>query len=252
VAHAVEARHKEDAQAAPAQLSSSEITTALVHLYRAEVTKTNTWRQRLDATTNWAVVTTAGGITFTLGDSNIERHMVILLTSVLVTLFLFLESRRYRHYDVWQTRVHLLESHFFAALLQPQAREPSQEWRRLLAKDLQSPAYHITYREAFGWRLRRSYVWIFIVLLLTWLAKLALHPSATSSWWTMVARAGVGGVPGWLVMSVAILFYAAVIVVAVVTWGLQTASGEVITPVRTREKIEHSETRLSEAPGPAE
>ena len=31
--------------------------TALAHFYRAEIQRSNTWRNRLDATTNWAVVT---------------------------------------------------------------------------------------------------------------------------------------------------------------------------------------------------
>ncbi len=36
----------------PSALGSSETTTALVHLYRGEVSRSNTWRMRLDATTN--------------------------------------------------------------------------------------------------------------------------------------------------------------------------------------------------------
>ena len=32
--------------------------TALSHLYRGEVYRSTVWRTRLDATTNWAVVTT--------------------------------------------------------------------------------------------------------------------------------------------------------------------------------------------------
>ena len=96
------------------RLSTGEFTTALVHLYRAEAARANTWRIRLDTTTNWAVVTTGVAISFALGGPESERHGVILLTSLLVTFFLLLESRRYRHYDIWQTRVHLLESDFFA------------------------------------------------------------------------------------------------------------------------------------------
>ncbi len=38
-------------------LRSSEFTTAMVHYYRAEIQRSNTWRTRLDNTTNWAVVT---------------------------------------------------------------------------------------------------------------------------------------------------------------------------------------------------
>ncbi len=38
-------------------LRSSKFTTAMVHFYRAEIQRSNTWRMRLDNTTNWAVIT---------------------------------------------------------------------------------------------------------------------------------------------------------------------------------------------------
>jgi len=38
--------------------SSADIT-ALAHLYRGEVYRSTVWRTRLDATTNWAALTTA-------------------------------------------------------------------------------------------------------------------------------------------------------------------------------------------------
>jgi len=34
----------------------------MVHFFRAEVQRANVWRQRLDTTTNWAVVTTGAAI----------------------------------------------------------------------------------------------------------------------------------------------------------------------------------------------
>jgi uncharacterized membrane protein len=89
----------------PSRLSSGEVTTALVHLYRAETSRANSWRQRLDTTTNWAVVTTGVAISFALGGPESERHGVLVLMSLLVTFFLLLEARRYRHYDIWETRV---------------------------------------------------------------------------------------------------------------------------------------------------
>src|SRR5437588_10372767 len=35
-----------------------EFNTAMAHFYRGEITRANTWRNRLDTTTNWAVLTT--------------------------------------------------------------------------------------------------------------------------------------------------------------------------------------------------
>ena len=46
------------------QLSPGNFATAMAHFYRGEISRTNTWRTRLDATTNWAVITTAAALTF--------------------------------------------------------------------------------------------------------------------------------------------------------------------------------------------
>src|SRR6185503_6102412 len=39
------------------KMSPVEVTTAMVHFYRGEVQRSNTWRTRLDNTTYWAVLT---------------------------------------------------------------------------------------------------------------------------------------------------------------------------------------------------
>ena len=82
---------------------------ALAHLYRGEVTRSNTWRSRLDATTNWAVVTTGVALSYTFGAAG-NTPVVILIVSLLVLLFLFIEARRYRYYELWTHRVRLLEN----------------------------------------------------------------------------------------------------------------------------------------------
>ena len=49
------------------KLRAGEFNTAMVHFFRAEVQRANVWRQRLDTTTNWAVVST--GIPRTIAGS---------------------------------------------------------------------------------------------------------------------------------------------------------------------------------------
>ena len=39
-------------------LTRAEFATAMAHFYRGEIARANVWRQRLDATFNWAVLTT--------------------------------------------------------------------------------------------------------------------------------------------------------------------------------------------------
>lgn len=221
-------------------VSAAEFNTAMVHLYRAEVTKANSWRQRLDTTTNWAVITLAAAITFALGGPEPERHVVILLDSILVTLFLFLEARRYRHYDIWQTRVHLMESDYFAPMLWPEGAPCHREWKQMLALDLRQPKYHISYWEALGWRLRRNYVWLYVTLLATWVIKIGTYPGALYSLDEFLARAALGPVPGWTVVGIGLAFNGALIVLAIITAGMRSASGEIITPRETRAKIQKS------------
>ena len=54
------------------RLKTSEFVTAMVHLFRAEIQRANVWRQRLDTTTNWAVVAT--GATLSIAFSQPDIH----------------------------------------------------------------------------------------------------------------------------------------------------------------------------------
>jgi uncharacterized membrane protein len=203
--------------AAPPAPSSGELTTALVHLYRAEVGRSVRWRTRLDVTTNWAVLTTGAGMTFALGDPEPQRHVVIVLSSLLVTFFLVLEARRYRHYDLWQRRVSLLERSFYAQLLAPRAEPGQPEWRAVLAADLREPSYHISFLDAFGWRLQRNYIWLLLANVVIWLVKIDLHPTPSTSAAEFLARAAVGPIPGWLMILVGVLFNGAMVAVMLIT-----------------------------------
>ena len=63
----------------------------MVHLCRAEISRANTWRQRLDSTTNWAVLTTGASISFVFTEA-LAHHSVIFINALLVTLVLFIEE----------------------------------------------------------------------------------------------------------------------------------------------------------------
>ena len=71
------------------RIRSGEFNNAMIHLYRGEITRSNVWRQRLDTTTNWAVITTGATITFAFNQS-LGNHSIILLNALLITLFLSL------------------------------------------------------------------------------------------------------------------------------------------------------------------
>src|SRR5882757_10951346 len=43
-------------------MSPAEFNTAMIHFYRGEIQRSNTWRNRLDTTTNWAVLTAGAAL----------------------------------------------------------------------------------------------------------------------------------------------------------------------------------------------
>ena len=72
-------------------LTRAEYIAAIVHLYRGELYRANSWRIRLDNTTNWAILTAAGLLTFTFGDKE-HSHWVLLLGLLLVAVFHLFEA----------------------------------------------------------------------------------------------------------------------------------------------------------------
>ena len=85
-------------------LTRQEYMNVMVHFYRGEVARSTAWRQRLDATTNWSVLTTAGMLSFCLG-SDKNPHIVLLLSNLIVLAYLIIEARRYRYFEVYRARV---------------------------------------------------------------------------------------------------------------------------------------------------
>lgn len=208
------------------RLKTSEFVTAMVHFFRAEIQRANVWRQRLDTTTNWAVVATGATLSIAFSQPNVH-HGVIILNTLLVTLFLFIESRRYRYYELWSYRVRLMETDFYAAMLVPPFH-PSPEWAESLAENLLSPRFPITIWEAFGRRLRRNYYWIFLILGASWLAKSWLFPTPPADFAEFVLRSSIGPIPGKIVLLLGALYYGSLLLVAVATISMTHATGEIL------------------------
>ena len=208
------------------KLRPSEFTTAMVHFFRAEVSRANVWRTRLDATTNWAVVTTGAAITIAFNASG--HHGVILLNTMLVTLFLYIEARRYRYYELWSYRVRLMETDFFASMLVPPFH-PAPDWAEALAENLLHPSFPISMWEAFGRRFRRNYMWIYIILAVAWVVKSwLLTPTRVTSWADFFKVTSIGSVPGWIVLLVGVVFNGMLFFIGLLTATLHQATGEVL------------------------
>jgi uncharacterized membrane protein len=209
------------------KLSPSEFNTAMVHFYRGEIQRSNIWRNRLDATTNWAVITAGATLSFVFSSPG-NPHFAIPINSILVSIFLFMEARRYRYYEVWANRVRVLETGYFAPMLSHRTIPPDKEWAEHISSDLINPHFTISEWEAVGRRLRANYVWIFILLALSWTLKVYLHPSPAPDLETFINRAQVGLAPGWLVILVGFIFNAMVFFIALGTLKLRDASSEVL------------------------
>lgn len=208
------------------RLKTSEFVTAMVHFFRAEIQRANVWRQRLDTTTNWAVVATGATLSIAFSQPGVH-HGIIILNTLLVMWFLFIEARRYRYYELWSYRVRLMETDFYAAMLVPPFH-PSPEWAENLAENLLTPSFPISMWEAFGRRLRRNYFWIFLILYASWVAKIWLFPEPAQSLAEFVSRSAVGIIPGEAMILLGLAYYTALAAVAIATVTMTRATGEIL------------------------
>lgn len=208
------------------KLSTGEFNTAMVHLYRGEVQRANTWRNRLDTTTNWAVLTTGATLSFAFSAPS-NPHFVIIINTLLVAFFLFMEARRYRYYEVWSSRVRAIETGYFARILSSDGSSDAK-WMEALATDLRTPHFTISEWEALGRRLRRNYLWLFLLLAASWNLKVYLHPRPADNFDEFIARATVGVVPGEIVFLIGVIFNVGLVVFALATVRLREATGEVL------------------------
>jgi len=185
-------------------VGSRDIPTALIHLYRGELGRMTVYRTRMDQTTNWAVVMTATLTTFALGQERVP-HTVFLLMVFLDLVFLWMEARRFRFYELVRRRVRLLELGFYAEVLGRPGREG---WQDELWESLRSPCSPITQVQAASVRLQRHYLWLLAAAYGAWGLKLWLQGRG------FVEGARVGALPGALVLVAAGALLCALFVVA--------------------------------------
>jgi uncharacterized membrane protein len=212
-------------------LTRGEYIAALVHLYRGQLTRADSWRQRLDTTSNWAVVTTMGLLSFAFSSRD-HSHVSIVVGMVLITHFMLVESRRYRVFDVWNSRVRMIEENFYGPILTRDLESPRVAWGDLVAADLLHPSFKITYLEALRARLVRNYLALYLLLLCAWLAKLA--EAASEPGWRM--RLTVGPVPWWGTIALVAGLYLALVVLAAAVERVHPPEAELWKPQRPVEE----------------
>lgn len=172
---------------------------AIAHLYRGEVYRSTIWRTRLDNTTNWSIVTMGIALSTTFSSPD-ASPLPLVLVGLLLAVFLGMEARRYRYFNVWRARARWLETNFYAPIFHGAARNVG--WQAILARDYTTPRHHISFVRAVGRRLRRNYIWIFAVQAIAYYGKIAIHPLPAASWAEFTERATVGPIAGWIVLAI--------------------------------------------------
>jgi uncharacterized membrane protein len=198
----------------------------LAHLYRGEMYRSKIWRTRLDATTNWAVATT--GIALSVAFSNAGNSpLPLVLVALMSLVFLTIEARRYRYFDIWRTRVRILETCMYGPILRGEGVPVDSGWNLELARDYDKLHFHISFLEAMGRRLRRNYSFMFGVQAVSYVTKICVHPVPIRSLEDLWQHAAIGPVPGQEVLVCGFLFHAGIIALAVLTLKGQRAVGRV-------------------------
>ena len=197
----------------PLPTTSSEFITMLAHYHRAKIARMAGWRDRIDRTSNWAITAVAAMLSLSLSTTS-SHHGVLLFAMVLVLLLLFIESRRYRFFDVYRGRVRLIERYYFAPRFVG-ARAIEEHWAETLSEDLRMPRFHMSLGAAMSRRLRRNYGWMFLILLMAWVLKISspklqitgVRHEMAMSFGEIVRNAALGPIPGWAVLASVVLFF---------------------------------------------
>jgi uncharacterized membrane protein len=188
---------------------STGLGSVMAHAYRGEMDEATTWRQRLDQATTWAVTVIAAILTWAFSNPD-NPHYILLIGVVIVTVFLGIEARRYRSYDVYRSRIRMIQQNLLANALDPSQGVEHSNWRAELSEDYRRPTLKVTFGEALANRLRRIYLALPGVLLAAWAFRITAFAPRTD--W--LATAAIANVPGVLVVGLVVAFSATAVAIA--------------------------------------
>lgn len=206
-------------------MTSVEFVNTMSHYHRAEIARMAGWRDRLDRTTNWALTVAAAMLSVSLSTPT-AHHGVLLFAMLIILLLLWIEARRYRFFDVYRARVRQFERHYFAQIFSPQP-DFASNWLLILGETLRTPRFLISQRTAFARRLRRNYLYVFLILLLAWVLKIStpklqeegVRRNFVASVIEAIDNAALGPLPGEFVVAVVAAFYLGLLWVALAAGG---------------------------------
>jgi uncharacterized membrane protein len=211
---------------------------ATVHIYRGLMDRATTWRARIDNPTNWAILTCGTSVSFVLSDPS-HSHAVLLLVMLMALMFLSIEARRTRYYDLWSSWLRLLETEYYAPILQDNCITANDTWHDLLVGDLGYPHFKVGFTRMVQRRLRDHYMAIFLFVLVSWLLKLLQHPlpSCQGASNLFVCDATLGPLPGFYVLGGVLCLYAVLVIVTLLGYTGRESSIEVLSREGTLLKL---------------
>jgi len=162
----------------------------------------------LDTTTNWAIISSLAILTASLNNPGYASEG-ILLGMYANLVFLAIEARRFRFFDVWRARVRMIEENFYGGILRRDQVSPYESWGEKVAEDLLRPKFHMTRMQAIRARLGRNFLFIFAFMLLAYLGH-RIWPLAQDKF-----LSGASAVPWWvpdLMVAMLYLFLAGLMV----------------------------------------
>jgi len=201
----------------------------MAHFYRGEMNRLTVWRNRMDVTSNWAILVTIGLLSLSLQHPSADSLLVVNVATLWVLLII--EARRYRFYDVWRWRIRILEAHVLAPIVSGTDRLPPGPWRHDLTADLLYPTFKMSMAEAMGRRLLRNFFFLFVLVLAVSLGNVFQLTPATSSW-HLITRDQVVLALGehWLFLLLLALAYVPLIVLGVRGWRRRRVAVELHDP----------------------
>lgn len=211
---------------------------ATVHIYRGLMDRAATWRLRIDNPTNWAILTCGTSVSFTLSDET-HSHAVLLLIMLFTAMFVIVEARRTRYYDLWSSWLRLLETEYLAPILQDNCVTANDTWQELIVRDLAYPHFKASFWRMVQRRMRDHYMAIYLFLLISWLLKLLLHPPQVGQCAdaSFICHATLGPLPGGAVIGLVGCFYAALLLLTLLGYRNRDPSVEVLSRERTLQKL---------------
>ena len=188
---------------------STGLGSVMAHTYRGGMDQATTWRSRLDQTTTWAVTVMAAILTWAFTSPD-NPHYILLIGLLMLAAFAGIEARRYRDYDVYRSRIRIIEQNLIANALDPSEGVVHRDWRRKLSRDYRRPTLKVPWGEALANRLKHVYLPLFGITLAAWVFRITVFTSQRS--W--LKSAAIEAVPGWAVVGLVALFSVGILVAA--------------------------------------